>query len=256
MAHREEQQFCESVRTRFPRYFNKKFVLDIGSLDINGNNGYLFDDCLYIGVDIAEGKNVDIVSKGHELTLPGDSFDTIISTECFEHDQYYFMTINNLIRLLKPGGLLLFTCATTGRPEHGTRRSTIEDAPLLLNFGEWSDYYKNLDESDIRAVFKPEIVFSEFEFSTNSRTHDLYFWGIKAGAFVERDNYSFLVNKINNDLRILRQEIVDLKNEPLTFQSENVNMQVELGNIQRRWVFKFLSYIKGMERNLRHKIRK
>ena len=62
-----------------------KLVLDIGSLDINGNNQYLFEDCQYTGIDVGVGKNVDIVSKAHELKMPSGTYDTIISTECFEH---------------------------------------------------------------------------------------------------------------------------------------------------------------------------
>ena len=171
-----------------------KFVLDIGSLDINGNNQEYFDNCNYIGVDIANGRNVDIVSKGHELGFPDQTFDIIISTECFEHDQYYEKTIQNIYRMLKSGGLLIFTCATTGRPEHGTRRTTPEDAPLLQNDIEWSDYYKNLTEQDIRNIFNVENNFSTFEFSTNEISYDLYFYGFKKGNLFNRDDYSFLLS--------------------------------------------------------------
>ena len=131
MAHNEQRDFCRSVKQILPSYFNNTMVLDIGSLDINGSNQFLFDDCLYIGVDVAEGRNVDLITTGHQLMLPDASVDVIISTECFEHDQFYDKTLKNIFRMLKPGGLFLFTCATTGRPEHGTRRTSPQDAPLL-----------------------------------------------------------------------------------------------------------------------------
>ena len=195
MAHPQQIAFCESAKRAFPDFFRDKFVVDIGSLDINGNNQYLFDSCLYLGVDVGLGRNVDICSKGHELNLPDCSVDVVVSTECFEHDQYYVLTINNIVRMLKPGGLFVFTCATTGRPEHGTRRTTPADAPLIQSVDEWSDYYKNLEESDIRAFLDLDTIFSEYQFSIGEETHDLYFWGIKTGSSVRRHDYSFQLRK-------------------------------------------------------------
>jgi hypothetical protein len=66
------------------------------------------------------------------------------------------------------------SCATTGRPEHGTKRTSPQDAPLI----EW-DYYKNLTEEDFREAFDLDKMFSKYEFSTNSQPYDLYFYGIK-----------------------------------------------------------------------------
>lgn len=205
MAHIQQQEFCRSIKNKYPNFFKNKFVLDIGSLDINGNNQEYFENCNYLGVDIAFGRNVDIVSKGHELAFPDETFDIIISTECFEHDQFYEKTIKNIYRMLKSGGLLIFTCATTGRPEHGTRRTTPEDAPLLQNDIEWSDYYKNLTEQDIRNIFNVENNFSTFEFSTNEISYDLYFYGFKKGNLFNRDDYSFLLSDKPRKLNIFTQ---------------------------------------------------
>ena len=193
MAHRQQQDFCESVRRRFPHYFRDSFVLDVGSFDVNGNNQVLFENCGYIGVDLAPGRNVDICSAGHELGLPDATFDTVISTECAEHDRHFRETLRNMARMLKPGGLLVFTCATTGRPEHGTRRTTPGDAPPLMSEGEWADYYNNVTEVDFRSALDVEEIFSSFEFSINDETKDLYFWGTKAGIRTVRQDYSFLL---------------------------------------------------------------
>lgn len=196
MSHAQQLDFCYSIKKKFPSYFLDKFVLDIGSLDINGSNRGLFENCKYLGVDIGYGINVDIISKGHELNLPDETFDTIISTECFEHDMYYKDTIKNIIRLLKPGGLFFFTCATTGRPEHGTvRTSTEADAPFLKNDEDWANYYKNLTENDIRGIISIEDTFSEFGFSINDFSKDLYFYGIKKGEFFANPMYSHLQKK-------------------------------------------------------------
>ena len=52
---------------RYGNLFKNKKVLDIGSLDINGSNRFLFEDCNYLGIDVGEGKNVDFTVM---LTTP------------------------------------------------------------------------------------------------------------------------------------------------------------------------------------------
>ena len=89
------------------------------------------------------------------------------------------ITIKNCIRLTKSNGLFTFTCASKGRPEHGTNRTKPEDAPLLKEYEDWGDYYKNLEESDIREIFNPDEIFSSYGFEYNPKPCDLYFWGIK-----------------------------------------------------------------------------
>lgn len=179
MAHQQQIDFCLKVRTQFPEYFKNKICLDVGSLDINGSNRYLFENCSYTGIDVGEGKNVDIVCLGHEFSAPDESYDTIISTECFEHDMHYKKTIKNIYRMLKPNGLFLFSCATTGRAEHGTARCIPEYCPLTHQYPDWANYYKNLTEEHINEIERVENIFKEFKFETNPYCCDLYFYGIK-----------------------------------------------------------------------------
>ncbi len=180
MAHEQQRDFFRKVKQLHPKYFTDVKVLDVGSLDINGNNRHVFEHPYsYTGVDLNMGNNVDVVSPGH-LYDCGYQFDVVISSECFEHDMYYARTLQNMIRLLKSNGLLIFTCASTGRPEHGTLRSNPGDAPFLLGMSEkWANYYKNLTEDDIRSVVDINNTFTSFEFSYEPTSCDLYFWGIK-----------------------------------------------------------------------------
>jgi len=173
MAHQEQKVWCNYVKNKHPEMFKNVHVCDIGSLDINGNNRYLFQDYKYIGVDICPGRNVDVICRGHAFT-PLIQFDVVISAECFEHDEFYTYTLQNIVHtLLRPGGLFIFTCATDGRHEHGTRRTSPEDSPAT------QDYYMNINESHVRAALDIENEFSEFEFEVNNNTYDLYFYGIK-----------------------------------------------------------------------------
>ena len=56
MAHIEQIIFCIKVKNMFPSYFKNIDVLDVGSLDLNGSNRYLFENCRYTGIDIGPGK--------------------------------------------------------------------------------------------------------------------------------------------------------------------------------------------------------
>ena len=183
MAHLTQQNFCLKIKEKYPEYFKNKKVLDIGSLDINGNNRFLFEDCNYIGIDVGEGNNVDVVSIGHQYDAPDNYFDIIITTNALEHDMHYEKTIINVMRMLKSGGLFIFTCASTGWPEHGTRRTSAHDSPLLIQQSEtWADYYKNLTEDDIRKINGFNLMFPDCNFKYDTEIHDIHFFGIKGGA--------------------------------------------------------------------------
>jgi SAM-dependent methyltransferase len=179
MSHWQQVEYCKGVKEKFPLYFTGINVLDVGSLDLNGNNKGLFNNCRYIGIDIAEGKNVDFVSIGHEYPGKDEEFTTIISTECFEHDQYLEKTLKNIVRMLKSKGLFMFTCATTGRPEHGTLKQDGPSSPLTLKIEGWNNYYKNLLKEDIMKLINIDEIFEKYEFTYEDVNHDLRFWGIK-----------------------------------------------------------------------------
>ena len=96
--HLEAQEFTLFVKKILSSYFINKIVLDIGSGDINGNNRYLFENCKYEGNDVIEANNVTIVSKTKDLPFQDNTFDTIISTECFEHDPEYKESLKKFIK--------------------------------------------------------------------------------------------------------------------------------------------------------------
>jgi SAM-dependent methyltransferase len=173
MAHEEQITYCNKIKNLFPDFFKNKKVLDVGSLDINGCNRYLFENCEYTGIDVGVGRNVDIVSKCHEFNAPDETYDVIISTECFEHDPYFKDSFKNITRMLKTGGMLIFTCATTGRPEHGTIKTSPNDSPLTIS--HWGDYYHNITFNDIKELLKNFSHIVEF----NYNHCDLMFYGFK-----------------------------------------------------------------------------
>lgn len=178
--HQEAKNFTIFVKRILENFFQNKTVLDVGSGDINGNNRFLFKNCNYHGNDVIKAPNVTVVSRTKDLEFPKEYFDTIISTECFEHDPDYEESLKKIYDMLKPGGLFLFTCASTGRKEHGTRRTSKTDSyGTIGNLPDMQDYYKNLTLEDIRKVFDLSTLFSYWDSYYNSNSCDLYFYGIK-----------------------------------------------------------------------------
>jgi hypothetical protein len=171
MSHQSQLDFVKSVKDMFPYSFKDAKVMEIGSLNINGTVRVFFEQCDYTGVDLSQGKDVDIVGRIHMLPLMSNSFDTVISCECFEHDKHWKETFAQMYNIAR--GLVIFSCATTGRPEHGTTRTSPADSPFT------NDYYRNLTEKDFREEFDFDAIFSKYQFSTCGRPEDLYFWGLK-----------------------------------------------------------------------------
>ena len=173
MAHQQQFDFVSGIAGFFPNNFANCKVLEVGSLDINGSVRQFFIDCDYIGIDLGHGRGVDIVCPGQDYKALDNTFDTIISCECFEHNPDWVATFANMYRMVKRGGLIVMSCATTGRAEHGTKRTSPGDAPFC------GDYYKNLTEQDFRDNFDVDSMFHVYEFGIGEVTHDLYFYGVK-----------------------------------------------------------------------------
>lgn len=176
MSHPQQIDFIFDLSSKFPDFFKNVKVVEIGSLNINGTVRIFFDSCDYLGVDVGPGPGVDLVCEGQNVDHPDASYDTAISCECFEHNPYWRETFVNMHRMLRPGGLLVMTCATTGRPEHGTSRSSPSCSPLTIGKG-W-DYYRNLTKEDFYSSLAVDSMFSEHSFATKDT--DLYFYGFKA----------------------------------------------------------------------------
>ena len=181
MAHKEQRDFFEIVRASMPHFFHGVRALDCGSLDVNGSLRDLFDaTTIYIGVDLRPGRNVSIVSHIHRLPIEDGWFDTVLSAEMLEHDEHWAESLRRMYAVLRVGGLLAFSAATTGRPEHGTvdKPDVGEDPPDGV-WGSSPRHYRNITAEDIAWVFSLEGDFASHAFGVNEEHHDLYFWGIK-----------------------------------------------------------------------------
>ena len=96
-------------------------ILDVGSYDVNGSYKKIFLDkgYDYSGLDMEKGPNVDIVQTNpyNWSNIPNDSYDIVISGQAFEHMEFFWVVLSEMVRVLKKDGLLCII-APNGFEEH------------------------------------------------------------------------------------------------------------------------------------------
>jgi len=101
----------------------EKRVIDIGSYNVNGSlkkTVKALYPAEYIGVDIEEGPDVDIVCDAENLAkkFGKESFDVVISTEMLEHVRDWKKVISNIKKICKSEGIILLTTRSYGFDYH------------------------------------------------------------------------------------------------------------------------------------------
>ncbi len=115
-SYRQMQRF---VAEYMPPFRGKQqHIVDIGSMNVNGTYRTLFDDPLwsYTGLDLDAGNGVDIVLSNpyHWKEVKTASADVVVSGQALEHVDYFWVTLLEMERILKPGGLLCLLVPSGG----------------------------------------------------------------------------------------------------------------------------------------------
>jgi hypothetical protein len=176
MSHPAQRQFFQKVKEKFPQYFKDVEVIDFGSLDVNGTLKALFQNSKYTGVDIHDGRNVDVVSAAHQYYHPY-RVQVVVSGEMLEHDEFWKDSLLNMYNNLKNGGLMAISAAGPTRAEHGTSKTSAPEN----QWGSTADYYRNISKEDLEDFAKTGIncLFKEYAIELSESNDDIYFWGIK-----------------------------------------------------------------------------
>ncbi len=123
-----------------------KSALEVGSLDVNGNIKSLFVDSgmSYKGLDMRSGGNVDIVLNGHDLVKGlKEKFDLIFCADTLEHDEKFWVTVQQMRDSLLPGGYLLIGVPGPRCPLHNHPDDYWRFMPTGVKdfFCDYEDFY-------------------------------------------------------------------------------------------------------------------
>lgn len=122
--HKNSHLKMEWFKNTYLNVNNSLKILDVGSLDGNGNYNYsdIFDEknWQYTGLDIQVGNNVDIVVTDiyNWFEIEDNTYDVVISGQFFEHLEFFWLTMSQIERVLKPGGYVCIIVPSSG-PKHG-----------------------------------------------------------------------------------------------------------------------------------------
>lgn len=83
-------------------------TLDVGAGTTDRYSGY-FNTSEYVRMDVAAGPGIDTVGSIYHIPFPDASFDSVVSTQVFEHLADPFTGARELYRILKAGGRAVVT---------------------------------------------------------------------------------------------------------------------------------------------------
>ena len=145
--------------------FEGKDILEVGSRYVNGSVRPLIEKFCrpnkYVGVDIENGKFVDIVVPAEKLIefFGENKFDVVISTEMLEHVKDWRIVINNLKKVLKPRGVIYITTRSKGFGYHAYPfdfwRYEIEDIKKIFSDFEIMILEKDTEPGILLKARKP-----------------------------------------------------------------------------------------------------
>ena len=121
-AKRNFERFIKTYRENFKKDQPLE-VLDIGSQSLNKNwvtiKSLLKDSNLqfnYTGADLEKGLNVDIILRDiysfNEIV--SGKYDLVTATSVFEHIEFFWLTYLEILRVLKPQGILYLNTPSNG----------------------------------------------------------------------------------------------------------------------------------------------
>ncbi len=95
-------------------------IADFGGRRIAKDKSYytFFEDepnVEYLGVDIEDGAGVDVVlTDPYKSPFENNSIDIVVTGQMLEHCEFFWLTVSEIARILKPGGYLLAVAPSSG----------------------------------------------------------------------------------------------------------------------------------------------
>ena len=109
-------EFGELFFDTYLRDVQQPRIVDVGAQDLNGSlRRFAPEGSVYTGIDFSPGKGVDLVlDDPYHFPFDDESFDVCLSSSCLEHAEFFWLSILEMFRVLKPEGLLFLNVPTNG----------------------------------------------------------------------------------------------------------------------------------------------
>ena len=142
-------------------------IVDVGAQDVWGSlRSVAPPNNKYIGVDFVKAKGVDVViTDPYSLPFEDESVNVVVSSSCFEHSEFFWLLFNEILRILKPTGLLYINVPSNGsfhRYPVDCWRFYPDSGVALQNWGKRSGYNCALLESFVGIRKNKADVWNDF----------------------------------------------------------------------------------------------
>lgn len=139
-------------------------------------------DVDYVGIDIRPGENVDVIMpRPYRIPVRSNSIDVVFSGQVFEHIPFFWTSILEIARVLKPDGYAFITA-----PSRGHMHSTYDC---------WRYYPDGFRAMAAYSALKLREAHTDFP-SRRGRRHDyrtidtrMSYWGDSVGVFQKPMHY-------------------------------------------------------------------
>lgn len=117
--HKTALEHADAFYKTYARHFQTPVIAEVGSADVNGSLRQVAPAAgRYIGLDFAAGRGVDLVlTDPYRYPLETGSVDIVVSSSCFEHADFFWLSFLEILRVVKPNGLVYLNVPSNG-PYH------------------------------------------------------------------------------------------------------------------------------------------
>lgn len=164
-------------------------VLDLGSRVSSRGAALTHRDllsghrCSVTGVDLKPGRNVDVVmTKPYRLPVKSRTQDVVITGQVFEHIPFFWASLLEVARVLRPGGYLFLTVPSRGH--------------VHSHYDCWRYYPDSMRAMAAFAALELCEAHTDFPPMGDNRRHDYagidaekHYWGDTVGVFRKPSTY-------------------------------------------------------------------
>lgn len=162
----QTQEYLKTFLDKHPEIIN---CLDVGSMEAGGGSiRQLFEGRYYLGVDMRKGDNVDLILNAHELEtkLEPETFDLVTCFDTFEHDDAFWITLEQMRKVLKKGGWMMIGVPSRFCPEHDHPHDYWRFMPQCMNL-----FFESFEHLEIKV---------DRDNPNNFADDEIYGWGQKS----------------------------------------------------------------------------